>query len=71
MSEKYSKELEGRQRQIEIYRRMTPSQRIETAMRLYSAAREVKAAALRAQYPDWNEERVLGAVREAFLYARS
>jgi hypothetical protein len=64
-------EDEGRARQIEIYRRMTPAQRIEAALQLYWTAREIKAAALRSQHPDWSEERVSGAVREAFLYART
>ena len=71
MNAQDSDERKGRDRQIEIYRRMTPAQRIETAMRLYATARKIKAAALRAQHPDWNEQRVLVAVREAFLYART
>ena len=71
MSEKESEELEGRARQIEIYRRMSPARRLELGMGLNRAAREIKAAALRVQHPEWNEAQVLGAVREAFLYARS
>ena len=71
MNEPDSAELEGSARQIEIYRRMSPAQRIETAMRLYSMAREIKAAALRSLHPDWDEKRVEQDVREAFLYARS
>jgi hypothetical protein len=71
MNENDANELDGRARQIEIYRRMTPSQRIETALRLYSTARKIKTAALRSLHPDWGEERILGAVREVFLYARS
>ena len=70
-SEKETEESEGRARQIEIYRRMSPAQRLMTAMQFCMTARKIKAAALRAQHPDWNEEQVLGAMREAFLYARS
>ena len=58
-------------RQIEIYRRMTPAQRIMTAIQLSVTARELKAAALRSLHPDWDEKRILGVVRETFLYARS
>lgn len=66
-----AEETKARERQIGIYRRMTPAQRIETAVRLSAAARELKAAALRSLHPDWDEKRVLGVVRETFLYARS
>jgi len=71
MSETNREELEGRSRQIEIYRRMSPAQRIGAAMQLYMTAREIKAAALRSLHPDWDEKRVEQDVREAFLYARS
>jgi N-acetylmuramic acid 6-phosphate (MurNAc-6-P) etherase len=64
-------ESKAHDRQIEIYRQMTPAQRIAAAMQLSVAAREIKAAALRAQHPDWSDDQVLGAVREAFLYART
>lgn len=64
-------ESKARERQIGIYRRMTPAQRIETAVQLSVAARELKAAALRSLHPDWDETRVMGVVRETFLYARS
>lgn len=54
-----------------ILRAMTPEQRLQAASRLYHSARELKAAALRARHPDWSEEEIQRAVREAFLYARS
>lgn len=66
-----AEENKAGERQIEIYRRMTPAQRIETAARLSVTARELKAAALRSLHPDWDEKQVLGVVRETFLYARS
>ena len=53
-----------------IMRAMSPSQKLKAAERLYYSARQLKAAALRAQYPDWAEEAIRRAVREAFLYAR-
>ena len=64
-------ESKARERQIGIYRQMTPAQRIETAAQLSVAARELKAAALRSLHPDWDEKQVLCVVRETFLYARS
>ena len=71
MSGKEAGELGGTARQIEIYRRMSPARRLELGMGLNRAAREMKAAALRVQHPEWSEPQVLAAVREAFLYARS
>lgn len=64
-------ESKAKERQIGIYRRMTPAQRIETAIQLSVTARKLKAAALRSLHPDWDEKQVLGVVRETFLYARS
>src|SRR5262249_24433452 len=57
--------------QLRILRAMTPSQNLRAAERLYFPARQLKAAALRAQHPDWTEEAILEAVRQIFLYARS
>lgn len=56
--------------QTDVFRAMTPEQRLATAARLYWSAREIKAAALRTRHPEWTEEQVQRAVREAFLYAR-
>jgi hypothetical protein len=53
--------------QVEIFRRMTPEQKLRAAERLYWSARELKAAWLRAEHPDWTEEQVAKAVRDAFL----
>ncbi|MBK6920356.1 MAG: hypothetical protein IPH07_23350 [Deltaproteobacteria bacterium] len=46
----------------------TPEQRLQTALRLYWSARAFKAAALRAVHPDWSEQAIAAAVREAFLF---
>ena len=61
---------EARRVQVEIYRRMTPEQRLAVALSLYRSAREFKAACLRQFHPDWTEKQVQEAVKEAFLYAR-
>jgi hypothetical protein len=54
-----------------ILQAMSPAQKLRAAERLYYSARQLKAAALRAQHPDWNEEAIREAVRQIFLYARS
>lgn len=54
-----------------VVQAMSPAQKLRAAERLYYSARQLKAAALRAQHPDWTEEAIRRAVREIFLYARS
>jgi hypothetical protein len=54
-----------------ILRAMTPAQKLRAAARLYQSARRLKAAALRAQHPEWSEAEIQEAVREIFLRARS
>lgn len=53
----------------DVLRRMTPAQKLEAAVRLYWSARELKAAWLRQQHPEWTEAEVEDAVKKAFLYA--
>lgn len=55
---------------LKIIRAMTPVQKLQAAQRLYESAKQLKAAALRAQHPDWSEDQIHIAVRDAFLYAR-
>jgi hypothetical protein len=47
---------------------MSPAQKLRAAERLYYSARQLKAAALRAEHPDWTDEAIRQAVREFFLY---
>ena len=49
---------------------MSPAQKLRAAERLYHSARQLKAAALRAQHADWTDEAIRQAVRQIFLYAR-
>ena len=58
-------------KQMEILRSLTQASRVRLAARLWAEARTIKAAALRAFHPDWTEEEVQRAVREAFLRART
>jgi hypothetical protein len=55
----------------QILQAMTPAQKLRAAERLYLSARQLKAAALRAEHPDWTDDAIRRAVRDIFLYARS
>jgi len=57
--------------QIRIFRSLTPEKKLDIALRLYYSARDMKAAGLRMQNPDWTEEKIQKRVREIFLYART
>ena len=54
-----------------IVQAMSPAQKLRAAERLYYSARQLKAAALRAEHPNWSDQAISQAVREIFLYARS
>lgn len=57
--------------QLRIVQAMTPAQKLRAAWRLFESARQLKAAAVRAEHPEWSDEQVRLAVRDAFLYARN
>ena len=57
--------------QVVILRAIPGEERLRLAERLYWSARKMKAAGLRAQHPDWPEERVGAEVRRVFLDART
>ena len=61
---------DGRAAQIDIFRRMTPTEKLSAAARLYWSARRLKEAGLRAFHPDWSDEQIRKAVNDAFLYRR-
>lgn len=56
---------------LKIVRSLSPAQKFKAAEEMWEAARELKAAVLRARHPDWTEQEIQRAVREALLYARS
>ena len=62
--------MEADEKMREIIQAMAPEQKLNTAMRLYWSARELKAAGLRMLHPDWPEEQIQKEVRYAFLTAR-
>jgi hypothetical protein len=61
---------QGHDKQREIFRAMTPAQRLHAASRLYWSARQLKAASLRALHPELSEAEIRTAVRDFFLYVR-
>jgi len=52
-----------------IFRSMLPQKKLEIALRLYHSARELKAAGLRMQNPNWSQEKIQDKVRSIFLNA--
>jgi hypothetical protein len=59
------------QKQKRILKSMEPEQKLEIALSLYYSAKELKAAGLRVQNPDWPEEKILDKLQDIFLYART
>jgi hypothetical protein len=59
------------QRQVEIYRAMTPQQRLEQALRMNRSMRELMAAGFRDRQPTWTEAQIHRAVADRILYART
>jgi hypothetical protein len=57
--------------QKRIYQSMTPEQKLKVALQLYYSARDLKAAGLRAQNPNWTEEQVQAKVKAIFQNAKS
>jgi len=55
----------------QVLQAMSPARKLRAAEQLYHSARQLEAAALRAEHPDWTEEAIRQAVRQIFLYARS
>ena len=62
---------EAQERQLAIYRAMTPQQRLAQAMRMNRSARELMAAGFRQRHPDWTETEITRAVADRILYART
>lgn len=47
--------------------KLTPSQKLAVASRLYATARKVKLAALRHRHRDWTEERLQTELNRRFF----
>jgi hypothetical protein len=48
--------------QAEVYRRMSPSRRLEIALEMSEALRQVCAAGVRSRHPDYTDDQVRLAV---------
>lgn len=57
--------------QVAIYRAMAPRQRLQQALRMNRAMRELLAAGFRSRHADWTEEQVRRAVADRILHART
>jgi hypothetical protein len=55
--------------QREIYRRMTPRQRLARAFALSGMMRQMLAAGFRERNPGWTEQEVARAVADRILHA--
>lgn len=60
---------EGTQKQIEVYRRMTPQERLQIGFELYELSRNLVRAGVRHQHPDWTEPQVEQEVVRRFCLA--
>jgi hypothetical protein len=63
--------VNAREIQIEIFKKMSPAEKLRLSMSLYWSARRLKASWLRQQHTDWTEEQVQNEVTEIFKNART
>ena len=63
--------MEINEKQLEIYKKMSPRKKLEIAFGLYKVARELKAAGLRMAHTDWTERQIKKEVTRIFLNART
>lgn len=61
----------AQERQIAIYRAMSPQQRLRQAHRMNANMRALLAAGFRQRHPAWTEEEVRRAVCQRILHART
>jgi hypothetical protein len=57
--------------QITALRKMTPAQRLEIGLGFIEEVRELRAAMLRKEHPDWDERQLAAALRDFVLHASS
>ena len=57
--------------QVKALRRMTPARRLELGLAYIEQMRELRAAMLRLEHPNWSSEAIAQALREFIANARS
>lgn len=55
--------------QSQIYSKMSYTQKWQEFLKIKEAAWAIKAAGIRSQHPDWEEQKIQEKVRKIFLYA--
>jgi hypothetical protein len=60
---------EGARKQIELYRKMTPQQRLQIGYELYDLAHEMIHCSVRGDHPEWDEAAVKREVSRRFRLA--
>ena len=58
-------------RQTDIYRRMTPKQRVAVALGMHDQAQALMDAGIRASHPHWSEAERHREIARRTLHARS
>lgn len=54
--------------QVKALRKMTPAQRLAIGLAFAEEMRQLKAAALRAQHPEWTQAQVAQSLRDFVLH---
>lgn len=57
--------------QANIYRKMSPQDRLRQALRMNRTMRGLLAAGFRERHPDWTETQIRQAIADCILYART
>jgi hypothetical protein len=60
---------EGMWKQIEVYRAMTPQQRLQIVFRLHTLTRALAVQGVKHQHPDWDDRLVAAEVLRRFRLA--
>lgn len=64
-------ERAAHERQVAIYRALTPRQRLEQAVRMNRTMRGLLATGFRTRNPAWTEAEIKRAVADCILHART
>jgi len=63
--------IQGKEKQIEIIKKMTPQKKLQVAVQQIYSARKLRMAILKKQFPDSTPHELEQKLREIFLYART